>query len=189
MLLFRFVYCTHFPATYFEVGVPSGSTEVILILGDLCNCTNKQGKGPALLHTLLQIPDEHTIGCFHRVAAAQLSTAEATFCSPDPKTTSPHNALAEKQVPSATDVHTASHTGEERGPASAILLSDQFQCTRVTFYCWHPNGASTVRPCTVCAYAGSPQCRTCSLHSPAYQRSCSPLYRRASMKLLQRPLG
>lgn len=191
MLLFRFVYCTHFPATYFEVGVPSGSIGAILVWETYATAQANKTRG-----LLLSTP------CYRSLMNRQwgISTELLQHNSQQPKPgsafltqelPSSRNALTEKQVPSATDVHTASPAGEEWGPALAILPSDQFQCSRVAFHCWHPNGASRVRPCIACACAGLPDAghAHCTALHTSRAGDCSPLYRHASMKPLWRPLG
>lgn len=110
------MYCTHFPAIYFKVGVPSGSVEVIPMW--VTYATAEANKTWGLL---CSIPCYRSLmnvrqGCPRRVAPPWLSAAGASFCFPGPRT-----SLLPQCHNSKAGALTASPANEEQGPILGIL--------------------------------------------------------------------
>lgn len=86
MVLLRFVYCTHFPAIYFKVAMPSESVEVTPMWVTYASAEANKTWGLLCSIPCYRSPMNMWQGCSHGIAPARLSAAGASFCFPGPGT-------------------------------------------------------------------------------------------------------
>ena len=123
MVLFRFVYCTHFPAIYFKVGAPSGSVDVIPMWVTYTIAEANKTWG-LLRSTLLQIPDERVTRVSTQSCSSMALSSRGKFLLPwsrnQPPPTMP---LTQRQAPYARDALAASPANEDQGTLPIRLVS------------------------------------------------------------------